>query len=450
MFWRAILFLINVVEGENVMENKLYTFPMPQQQGIQIKPLQSLWGNGNVVLKSYNDVNMLLSDLESDLKLWKKHERGSNNLNFSGSLQEIIQDLNGIFKSIQDRYESSNPSSFSYNFDNIEKNYFAISPKSYSFTFMDIQLAIPMLSIDKNRALTILAGYDLLKKDQKSFWNFLEIVYGNTSLVNQLSNSINDPFRLRAVAAFFRIQVLDKSPKADKQVRDALDELETARQQTHDDLSTAVKAFHEKTESIGNNFQNSTTETKKNFSEDIDAVKQDMNNFVQEKKASLDKLETTYEQKLSLEEPAKFWETQAQKYRLSFWILTCVAVVSALIILATGVYLLNDIHQYINSSQKIANIFPAYIIPLSFISLLVYVFKTIVNMAMSSRHVMIEFQQKSALTNYYLVMLQSGKLNPDEKSLIFPAIFAKIDTGLIKSSNTTDDLLQVLASLKKY
>ena len=69
-------------------------------------------------------------------------------------------------------------------------------------------------------------------------------------------------------------------------------------------------------------------------------------------------------------------------------------------------------------------------------------------MAMSSRHVMIEFQQKSALTNYYLVMLQSGELNKEEKSLIFPAIFAKIDTGLIKSSNTTDDLLQVLTSLK--
>ncbi|WP_155276336.1 DUF6161 domain-containing protein [Lacticaseibacillus rhamnosus] len=242
---------------------------------------------------------------------------------------------------------------------------------------------------------------------------------------------------------------MDKSPKADKQVRDALNELETARQQTHDDLSTAVKAFHEKTESLGNDFQNSTTEAKKNFSEDIDAVKQELSKFVQEKEDNLNQLETTYEQKLSLEEPAKFWETQAQKYRLSFWILTCVAVVSALIILATGVYLLNDIHQYINSSQKIANIFPAYIIPLSFISLLVYVFKTIVNMAMSSRHVMIEFQQKSALTNYYLVMLQSGKLNPDEKSLIFPAIFAKIDTGLIKSSNTTDDILQVLASLKK-
>lgn len=450
MFWRAILLLINVVEGENVMENKLYTFPMPQQQGIQIRPLQNLWGNGNVVLKSYNDVNMLLSDLESDLKLWKKHERGANNMNFSQSLEELKKDLNGIFKSIQDKYDPQKPSSIDYNFVDIKGDYFTINSNRYSNPFMTILLDIPLLSIDKNRATTILAGYDLLKNDKNSFFNFLKIVTGYDSLSSQLSYSMNDPSKLRAVAAFFRIQVLDKSPKADKQVRDALDELETARQQTHDDLSTAVKAFHEKTESIGNNFQNSTTETKKNFSEDIDAVKQDLNKFVQEKKASLDKLETTYEQKLSLEEPAKFWETQAQKYRRSFWVLTFVAIISALIILATGVYLLNDIHQYINSSQKIANIFPAYIIPLSFISLLVYVFKTIVNMAMSSRHVMIEFQQKSALTNYYLVMLQSGKLNPDEKSLIFPAIFAKIDTGLIKSSNTTDDLLQVLASLKKY
>lgn len=423
---------------------------MPQQQGIQIRPLHNLWGNGSVVLKSYNDVNMLLSDLESDLKLWKKHERGSNNLNFSGSLQEIIQDLNGIFKSIQNRYESSNSSSFSYHFDNIVKDYFSISPNAYSFPFMTIQLAIPMLGIDKNRATTILAGYDLLKEDKNSFFNFLEIVVGNGSLSSQLSYSMNDPSKLRAVAAFFRIQVLDKSPKADKQVRDALDVLETTRQQTNDDLSTAVESFQKKTESLKNDFQDSTLETKKKVSEDIDTLEKGLSQFVQEKKASLDKLETTYEQKLSLEEPAKFWETQAQKYRRSFWVLTFVAVISALIILATGVYLLNDIHQYINSSQKIANIFPAYIIPLSFISLLVYVFKTIVNMAMSSRHVMIEFQQKSALTNYYLVMLQSGKLNPDEKSLIFPAIFAKIDTGLIKSSNTTDDLLQVLASLKKY
>lgn len=442
------------MEGENVMENKLYTFPVPQEQGIQIKPLQSLWGNGNVGLKSYTDVNMLLSDLESDLKLWKKHERGSNNLNFSGSLQEIIQDLNGIFKNIQDRYESSNSaqasnaSSFSYDFDKIEKDYFSITKSPYSYSFMTIQLAMPFLSIDKKRVPTILAGYDLLKTDKDSFWRFLNIVFDVINPQTLFSDAMRDTYMLRALAVYFQTQILNKSPKADKQVRDALDELETARQQTHDDLSTAVKAFHEKTESIGNNFQTSTTETKKNFSEDIDAVKQDLSKFVQEKKNNLDQLETTYKQKLSLEEPAKFWETQAQKYKHSFWILTCVAVVSALIILATGVYLLNDIHQYINSSQKIANIFPAYIIPLSFISLLVYVFKTIVNMAMSSRHVMIEFQQKSALTNYYLVMLQSKKLDEKEKSLIFPAIFAKIDTGLIKSSNTTDDLLQVLASLK--
>ncbi|WCZ19318.1 hypothetical protein HLG73_08130 [Lacticaseibacillus paracasei] len=362
------------------MENKLYTFPMPQQQGIQIRPLHNLWGNGSVVLKSYNDVNMLLSDLESDLKLWKKHERGSNNLNFSGSLQEIIQDLNGIFKSIQNRYESSNSSSFSYHFDNIVKDYFSISPNAYSFPFMTIQLAIPMLGIDKNRATTILAGYDLLKEDKNSFFNFLEIVVGNGSLSSQLSYSMNDPSKLRAVAAFFRIQVLDKSPKADKQVRDALDVLETTRQQTNDDLSTAVESFQKKTESLKNDFQDSTLETKKKVSEDIDTLEKGLSQFVQEKKASLDKLETTYEQKLSLEEPAKFWETQAQKYRRSFWVLTFVAVISALIILATGVYLLNDIHQYINSSQKIANIFPAYIIPLSFISLLVYVFKTIVNL----------------------------------------------------------------------
>lgn len=89
MFWRAILLFINVVEGESVMENKLYTFPMPQEQGIEIKPLQNLWGNGNVGIKSYTDVNMLLSDLGSDLKLWKKHERGANNMNFSQSLEEL-------------------------------------------------------------------------------------------------------------------------------------------------------------------------------------------------------------------------------------------------------------------------------------------------------------------------------------------------------------------------
>ena len=65
---------------------------------------------------------------------------------------------------------------------------------------------------------------------------------------------------------------------------------------------------------------------------------------------------------------------------------------------------------------------------------------------------LMEYEQKAALTRFYQALIQDGKeVDKEEKLIIFNALFRKTDTGLIKSdsSNDTDALLSQFSKLVK-
>lgn len=100
------------------------------------------------------------------------------------------------------------------------------------------------------------------------------------------------------------------------------------------------------------------------------------------------------------------------------------------------------------------SIIPVYFIPIALISLLVYILRTFIKIAISNQHISVEYAQKAALTDYYLSMIQEGhmKISIEEKQLLLPSIFSKIDSGLVKGDSGGDseatDLLKVLLARK--
>ncbi len=92
---------------------------------------------------------------------------------------------------------------------------------------------------------------------------------------------------------------------------------------------------------------------------------------------------------------------------------------------------------------------PVYssIILLAMISLVVYILRIFIKMAISSKHLMEEYKQKYSLTYFYLSLVNNGSIK-DEKSqnIISTSLFTKADTGLIKNDNS-NELDKTLLSL---
>ena len=185
----------------------------------------------------------------------------------------------------------------------------------------------------------------------------------------------------------------------------------------------------------------------------IEELKDNLTDFIKEKREQFSNLEDSYEQKLKLKAPIKFWEDEAKKYKMSAIYWSVGAVISGLLIILTGLWILKIGEQDLDKLKNIS-IIPIYFVPIALISLLIYILRTLIKIAISNQHISVEYAQKAALTDYYLSMIQEGHLgiSIEEKQLLLPTIFSKIDSGLIKSDSTGDsditELLKILVAKK--
>ena len=107
------------------------------------------------------------------------------------------------------------------------------------------------------------------------------------------------------------------------------------------------------------------------------------------------------------------------------------------------------IHDYLQGTEKEIPFVSKSFIYVALISFLIYIIRIIIKIIISSQHMLMEYEQKAALTRFYQALIQDGKeVDKEEKLIIFNALFRKTDTGLIKSGNSNDiDLL--LSQLSK-
>ncbi len=58
---------------------------------------------------------------------------------------------------------------------------------------------------------------------------------------------------------------------------------------------------------------------------------------------------------------------------------------------------------------------------------------------MSNHHIAMEYEQKAALTRFYQALTYEGtEVDDNEKLIIMSALFSKVDTGLVKTSESID------------
>lgn len=162
-------------------------------------------------------------------------------------------------------------------------------------------------------------------------------------------------------------------------------------------------------------------------------------NFDKNCNSRLNELEETYNQKLKLEEPAKYWEERGKDLkRQGNRSLYAIISVVGLTICSLSYILVHTPQQLYDSffdSDKSAAIRWS-IIYVTILSLIAFVIKQLSKVMFSSFHLARDCQERYTLTYFYLSLLKNSSVGKEQQQLIMQSLFSRADTGLLKDDGS--------------
>lgn len=307
-------------------------------------------------------------------------------------------------------------------------NLASISPKSFLLQRECSQEAFINIYSD--------LGYDMLKQ-------YINLVKSPSNF----SSYINDSSRQIVAMKFLLFKTDHHSPKGFRRDTSA----KTIYQETSNNLTETINAITKEKDDFINYMNNE----KENYNNWFENTSKEFNEFKQKHSTELLNLENTYEEKLKIEKPAEFMLEQANKYKNSFYLWSLAILILSIILV---ILLAIIIHPQVTFNDKLITFnvlskdVPVYssIILLAIISLVIYVLRIFIKMATSSKHLMEEYKQKYTLTYFYLSLVNNGNIDDEKaKNIILTSLFTKVDTGLLKNDNSSDNAITILSQLNQ-
>jgi hypothetical protein len=182
------------------------------------------------------------------------------------------------------------------------------------------------------------------------------------------------------------------------------------------------------------------TEKETSFNEWFENTKNvEWKKWYDEKLEKLQKLEETYETKLKLEKPAKYWQTKSSLYfkqgekakSVLIWIVgvTSVFLGSILIISPDWIFM----HVFNGNSTAIIRWSLVFI---TLLTLIAFAVKAISKYMFSSYHLARDAEERHTLTFFYLALLRDSEVKDDDRKLILQSLFSRVETGLLKEDSS--------------
>ena len=225
----------------------------------------------------------------------------------------------------------------------------------------------------------------------------------------------------------------------------------TIYQETSNNITETINTITKEKD----DFINYMNDEKKKYNEWLENTSNAMSEFKEKHSNELLNLEETYEEKLKIEKPAEFMLKQAEKYRNSFiiWsifvILLAIGLIGLLALVINPQITFEDKLITVNVLSKDMPVYSSVIL-LAMISLVVYVLRIFIKMAISSKHLMEEYKQKYSLTYFYLSLVNNGNIEDEQsRNIILTSLFTKADTGLIKNDGSNEFDKTILSLLTK-
>ena len=162
----------------------------------------------------------------------------------------------------------------------------------------------------------------------------------------------------------------------------------------------------------------------------------------------LNNLEDTYEKKLKLDKPARYWEKKSTKYYaqgkqarvILIWIVVCTSIFLGLILTISPNWIFTNVFK----GNEIS-IVRWSIVFITLLSLVAFSIKALTKYMFSSFHLARDAEERHTLTFFYLALSKDSQVGDDDRKMILQALFSRTETGLLKEDSSptlpTNDII---------
>ena len=371
--------------------------------------------------------------IDENLAYWHDKEGGQN---FHAEWQNLRNSINGIKEHIEtiDDSPELRDNILNYLYSNLS-NYRADDNGKYTYR---ININSPINSDANWHFIDRFVDFYLNRVSNGEYLsnaiqNYVSLCKNPTEVGDKLRQSSN--YSYYPALFILKNELLPKNVSIknfeQKTLRPAQDKLEQLLQEASESQQEITRFIEEKYKEVQD-------QVDKNIAE-MDDYKSKVNDWEAEKHESLNALEETYRKKLQLEEPEKLWNERSEKYRKRANCWTIGLCVVAIILLFVINWFVNSLHEFPKGITEKVPFLSQQVLFIGVISFFVYIIRVIVKIVMSNHHIATEYEQKAALTRFYQALTYDEiEVNDNEKLIIMSALFSKVDTGLIKTSESVD------------
>lgn len=226
----------------------------------------------------------------------------------------------------------------------------------------------------------------------------------------------------------------DEKGSLTKLKNEFLNSLPRLEKQLNDHLINSDKKFKDYSEAL-DKFQ---AGKEKSISDWLINSKGSFEKFENESNSKILDLEKTYQEKLKLEAPARYWKTKSEKFYkegrnarniLISIILSAAAVIAVLLFTSPEWIFLNVFQGNTTAILRWSLLF------ITFLSLIAYAIKAMSKVMFSSYHLARDAEERHTLTFFYLALLKESDIKEEERNMIIQALFSRVDTGLLKDDS---------------
>ncbi|WP_324270436.1 DUF6161 domain-containing protein [Fusobacterium polymorphum] len=386
--------------------------------------------------------------LEVNYNIWNNLKKNEDNINYIEVYQNLknkISNFFAYFNSVNDIGDITDETLYSsiYNYISDSSQYLENKRKYI------INIEAP-INKDKNfiKITNFYQYYQEYKFDNISLAiQYYIIIYRNPE---KAGNFLNNTNLYCYYPAFYYLKEQFNIEFSNTKMDNEINILKT-------ELSTMEEIIPKRKNEILNYMKSTSNEFdiwKNDFKENINDWRDEIDEWKEKMEKKLTILENTYREKLKLEEPEKLWNEKAKNYGKAYklW--------GVFVILLSGaiVYFVNKIitEFYFNSrldsisDNDVLNYFPKTFLFVGILSLALYVLRVFVKITLSNKHLQLECEQKAVLTRFYQALVYEGQnINENERLIIFNTLFSKTESGLIKLSDTPNEIENIISLLSK-
>ena len=263
--------------------------------------------------------------------------------------------------------------------------------------------------------------------------------------LGNFSRNINDKHAFNGYLLASEFSLKDSTEITERRNKEKLSlsrlrsKFESSFPEMENQLIEHLKNNNAKTQEYIERLEADITKINKNFTNWFSDSDTNLKRFTSRSENKVRQLENLYQEKLKLEEPAKYWEQRGKKLKRQGWFSLAILVALVVVVVISLQNLLWRTPEQIYSSFFNGDKSTAIrwsIIYITFISFMAFAIRAITKVMFSSFHLARDCEERYTLTYFYLALLKDSSVDKDDKKLIMQSLFSRAETGLIKDDSS--------------